>query len=78
MPLFSVTSYRDGGPDGAPRQIEAPNAQVAAEKVCATTLVEGFKLIDLRALVSPVSSPTVRKLFRLPIPRPPIASRPSV
>jgi len=76
MPLFIVTSFRDGEPDGAPQRIEAPNAQAAAEKVCAATLVEGFKLIDLRALVSPVSSPNVRKLFRLPIPRP-IASRPS-
>jgi hypothetical protein len=76
MPLFTVTSYSDGGPDGAPQRIEAPNAQAAAEKVCDATLVEGFKLIDLRAMVSPVSSPNIRKLFRLPILRP-VASRPS-
>ncbi len=76
MPLFTVTSFRDGKPDGEPQRIEAPDAQAAAEKACATTLVEGFKLSDLRALVSPVSSPKVRKVFRLPIARP-IASRPS-
>jgi hypothetical protein len=76
MPLFTVLNYKDGGPDGDPQQIEAPNEQAAAERVCGVLLVEGFKLIDLRALVSPVSAPKVRKLFRLPI-RVVNASRPS-
>ena len=76
MPLFTVVSYKDGGPDGEPQQIEARNEQDAAEKVCAVQLVEGFKLIDLRAMVSPVSAPKIRKLFRLPVLRPDV-SRPS-
>ena len=70
MPLFRVLGYKDGQPDGEPLQIEARNEQAAAEKVCGVPLVEGFKLIDLRALVSPVLSPNVRRLFRLPIKRP--------
>ncbi len=66
MPLFTVVSYKDGQPDGEPKQIEARNELAAAEKVCGTPLVEGFKLIDLRALVSPSTMPGARKLFRLP------------
>jgi hypothetical protein len=69
MPLFTVTSYKDGQPEGEPQQISARNELAAAEKVCGTELIEGFKLIDLRALVSPVSLPNARKLFRLPTHR---------
>ena len=76
MPFFTVLSYREGGPDGEPHTIEARNEQAAAEKVCGTPLVEGFKLQDLRAMVTPVAAPKTRKLFRLPVPSP-RASRPS-
>ncbi len=69
MPLFTVVSYKDGQPDSEPKQVEARNELAAAEKVCGTPLVEGFKLIDLRALVSPIALPNARKLFRLPTQR---------
>lgn len=76
MPTFLVTIFKDGSPDGEARRIQAPNEQAAAEKVCGMSLVEAFHLRDLRAMVSPIAMPNVRKLFRLPV-RNPRASHPS-
>lgn len=76
MPTFLVTNFKDGRPDGEAWRIEAPNEQAAAEKVCGTSLAEAFHLRDLRAMVSPMAMPKVRKLFRLPV-RNPRASHPS-
>lgn len=76
MPTFIVMNFKDGSPDGEARRVEATNEQAAAEKVCRTSLVEAFQLRDLRAMVTPVGIPTVRKLFRLPVLNP-RASHPS-
>jgi hypothetical protein len=64
MPIFRVTCYKAGEWDGAQaREIEAEDEQDAAEQVCGAPLVTEGKLGELRAQVSPVSEPVVKKMF---------------
>lgn len=67
MPLFRVLHFEEGagGESVEHRDVEAPTAQAAAERVCGVPLVEGGVPHRLRAQVNPEGRPAERILFDL-------------
>jgi hypothetical protein len=63
MPTFRVLCFKAGEMDGDPHKVNAADEQTAAEQVCGEPLVEAGKPGQLRAQVSLVSKPGIKKMF---------------
>ena len=65
MPLFRVVHYEDGagGNRMVHEEVEALDAQAAAEMICGGPLQEGGKPGQLRAQVQPKDDANVKRMF---------------
>ncbi len=66
MPSFKVLCFVGGKWDENDAvKIEATHALEAAEKVCGEPLIEGAKLGDIRAEVTPLDKPRRKTAYRI-------------